>query len=41
MKKDAIKGRAIYVLIVIVLLNMLYPITSGNNVAALILYQVL
>ena len=41
MKKDAIKGRAVYVLIVIVLLNMLYPITSGNDIAALILYQVL
>lgn len=41
MKKDAIKGRAVYVLIVIVLLNMLYPITDGNNAAALILYQVL
>lgn len=41
MKKDAVKGRAIYILIVIVLLNMLYPITSGNNLAALIVYQVL
>lgn len=41
MKKDAVKGRAVYVLIVIVLLNMLYPITNGNNVAALIVYQIL
>lgn len=41
MKKDAVKGRAVYVLIVIVLLNMLYPITSGNHVAALIIYQIL
>lgn len=41
MKKDAVKGRAVYVLIAIVLLNMLYPITSGNHAAALILYQVL
>lgn len=41
MKRDAVIGRAKYILIVIVLLNMLYPITSGNNIAALILYQVL
>lgn len=41
MKKDAIKGRAIYVLIMIVLLNMSYPITSGNNIAALIFYEIL
>lgn len=41
MKKDAVKGRAVYVLVVIVLLNMLYPITSGNHVAALIIYQIL
>ena len=41
MKKDAVKGRAVHVLIVIVLLNMLYPITSGNIVTALIVYQVL
>ena len=39
--KDTIKGRAIYVLAVIVLLNMIYPITAGNDPAALILYQVL
>lgn len=41
MKRDAVIGRAKYILIVIVLLNMLYPITSGNDIAALILYQVL
>lgn len=41
MRKDTIKGRAVYLLIVIVLLNMIYPITSGNNPAALIVYQVL
>jgi hypothetical protein len=41
MRKDSIKGRAIYVLILIVLLNMIYPITSNGNVVALIIYQVL
>jgi len=41
MKKDAVKGRAVYVLIMIVLLNMLYPITSGNSIAALIIYEIL
>jgi len=41
MKKDAIKGRAVYVLIMIVLLNMLYPITSGGSIAALIIYEIL
>lgn len=41
MKKDAIKGRAVYVLIMIVLLNILYPITSGNSIAALIVYEIL
>ena len=41
MKKDAIKGRAVYVLIMIVLLNMLYPITSGGSIAALIVYEIL
>ncbi len=41
MKKDAVKGRAVYVLVFIVLLNMLYPITDGNNAAAQILYQIL
>lgn len=41
MKKDAVHGRAIYVLIFIVLLNMLYPITGGNNAATAIFYQIL
>lgn len=41
MKKDSVKGRAVYVLFFIVLLNMLYPITDGNNTAAQLLYQVL
>lgn len=41
MKKDAIKGRAVYVLIMIVLLNMLYPITSGGSIASLIIYEIL
>jgi len=41
MKKDTIKGRAVYVLILIVLLNMIYPITSGNNLPALLVYMVL
>lgn len=41
MKKDTIKGRAIYVLILIVLLNVIYPITSNGNVTALIIYQIL
>lgn len=41
MKKDVIKGRAVYVLIMIVLLNILYPITSGNSTAALIVYEFL
>jgi hypothetical protein len=41
MKKDAVKGRAVYVLIFIVLLNLLYPITDGDNIASQIIYQVL
>lgn len=41
MKKDSVKGRAVYVLVFIVLLNMLYPITDGNNTATQLLYQVL
>ena len=41
MKKNTIKGRAIYVLILIVLLNVIYPITSNGNVTALIIYQIL
>lgn len=41
MKKDAIKGRAVYVLVLIVLLNAIYPITSNGNIVALIVYQVL
>jgi len=39
--RDAIKGRAVYVLALIVALNMIYPITADNNVVALIAYQVL
>lgn len=39
--RDAVKGRAVYVLALIVLLNMLYPMTSGNDPLALIVYQVL
>lgn len=39
--RDAIKGRAVYVLVLIVALNMIYPITADNNVVALIVYQVL
>ena len=34
--KDAIKGRAKYVLILIVLLNMLYPITGSGSTISLI-----
>ena len=41
MKKDAVKGRAVYVLIMTVLLNMLYPITSGNSFVAVIIYEIL
>lgn len=39
--RDAIKGRTKYVLILIVLLNMLYPITGGGNFIAFIVYTVL
>lgn len=35
-RKDTIKGRAKYVLILIVLLNMLYPITGSGSIVALI-----
>lgn len=41
MTKDAIKGRAKYVLILIVLLNILYPITSDGSTLSLILFEVL
>jgi hypothetical protein len=41
MTRDAIKGRTKYVLILIVLLNMLYPITGGGNFVAFVLYTVL
>src|ERR1041384_3307141 len=34
--KDAIKGRATYVLILIVLLNILYPVTSNGAILSLI-----
>ena len=39
--RDVVKGRTVYVLALIVLLNMLYPMTGGNNLLALIVYQVL
>ena len=39
--KDAIKGRAKYVLILIVLLNMLYPITGSGSTISLIGFAVL
>jgi hypothetical protein len=39
--KDSIKGRALYVLILIVALNVLYPTTSNGNVISLIIFQVL
>src|SRR6185503_2339148 len=39
--QDAIKGRAKYVLILIVLLNVLYPITSSGSTASLIGFAVL
>ena len=40
-KHDSVKGRALYVLILIVALNMIYPITSGGNLIALLIFQVL
>jgi hypothetical protein len=40
-QRDVVKGRAVYVLALIVLLNMLYPMTGGNDPLALIVYQVL
>lgn len=39
--RDVVKGRALYVLILIVALNMIYPITSNGNVIALLIFQVL
>lgn len=39
--RDVVKGRAVYVLALVVLLNMLYPVTSGNDPLALIVYQML
>lgn len=39
--KDSIKGRAVYVLVLILALNIIYPITSTGNVIALIFFQVL
>ena len=39
--KDAIKGRAKYVLILIVLLNVLYPITSSGSTISLIAFAAL
>jgi hypothetical protein len=40
-RKDTIKGRAVYVLILIVALNMIYPITSNGQILPLILFQIL
>jgi hypothetical protein len=39
--RDVVKGRTVYVLALIVLLNMLYPMTNGNDRLALIVYEVL
>ncbi|MFN8386828.1 MAG: ion channel [Anaerolineales bacterium] len=39
--KDGIQRRAKYVLIIIVLLNVLYPITSDGSVVSLIAFEVL
>ena len=39
--KDAIKGRAKYVLILIVLLNVLYPVTSSGSTISLIAFAAL
>lgn len=38
---DTVKGRAFYVLVLIVGLNMIYPITSSGNVISLLIFQVL
>src|ERR1044071_1710199 len=40
-RQDPIKGRAKYVLILIVLLNMLYPITGSGSVISLIGFALL
>jgi hypothetical protein len=39
--RDTVKGRAVYVLILIVGLNLIYPMTSGGSLLALIIYEVL
>ena len=39
--RNAIRGRAKYVLIVIVLLNLLYPMTSGGSLLSLLVFEVL
>jgi len=41
MTKDTIKGRTKYVLILIVLLNILYPITSDGSIVSLIMFSAL
>jgi len=41
MTRDAIKKRAKYILIMIILLNVLYPITSDGSVVSLIVFEVL
>ena len=38
---DVVKGRAKYVLILIVLLNMLYPVTSSGSAISLIAFATL
>ncbi len=40
-KKDTVKGRVIYLLVLVSALHFIYPITVGGNTAALILFQVL
>lgn len=38
---NGVKGRAFYVLVLIVALNMIYPITSSGNIISLLIFQVL
>lgn len=40
-KKDTVKGRVIYLLILVSALHFIYPITIGGNTVALILFQFL
>jgi len=39
--RDTVKGRIVYLLILVALLHFIYPITLGNNPQSQILYQVL